>query len=301
MGYGLPVVDDRLPRAETDRPATDGRAMRMLRAVGRAMLIDPLKLALPVGILVAWFFTTSLALIPKVLLPDPLTVFRTTLEWIDPAFMVSRKMYYTGTWVTDAVGSAFRALTGFAIGSIVAIVIGIWVGWSSRAERFFDPTIQLLRPMPRTALLPFAIIFFGLGNAPALFLVIYGVFLQVYIQVVSGVKFVNRDWRRAAAMLGASERQVLWRVVLPGAMPYIFAGLRHGMAYAWTLMILAEMFAVQGGFGFILWRGYEFMRMDIVLSGMVMLGIFGFISDRIIVWIARRRLDWAQEIAGNRL
>ena len=113
------------------------------------------------------------------------------------------------------------------------------MGWSETAERFFDPTVQLLRPMPRTALLPFAIIFFGLTNTSALFLVTYGVFLQVYVQVVTGVKFVGRDWKRAATMLGASPRQVLWRVVLPGAMPHIFSRARLGIAYAWTLMILA--------------------------------------------------------------
>ena len=175
------------------------------------------------------------------------------------------------------------------------------VGWSSKAERFIDPTVQLLRPMPRTALLPFAIIFFGLGNLPALFLVVYGVFLQVYLQVVTGVKLVGRDWRRAAAMLGASERQILWRVIIPGALPHIFVGLRLGIAYAWTMMILAEMFAVSGGFGYVLWRGYEFMRMDIVIGGMIMLGIFGFISDRIIVVIARRKLAWAQEMSGTQL
>jgi NitT/TauT family transport system permease protein len=102
-------------------------------------------------------------------------------------------------------------------------------------------------------------------------------------------------------MLGASPRQVLWRVVLPGAMPHIFSGLRLGIAYSWTLMILAEMFAVSAGFGYVLWRGYEFMRMDIVLAGMLMLGIFGFISDRIIVVVGRRKLAWAQEISGTRL
>ena len=110
-----------------------------------------------------------------------------------------------GRWVHDALGSSFRAIVGFVIGSGLAIVIGVAVGWSSKAERIIDPTVQVLRPMPRTALLPFAIIFFGLGNLPALFLVVYGVFLQVYLQVVTGVKLVSRDWKRAAAMLGASD------------------------------------------------------------------------------------------------
>lgn len=263
--------------------------------------VDPLKLALPLAILAAWTAAYAFQWIPSVLLPSPAAVVRAVAEWINPAWGTARASYYTGTWFDDAVGSTFRAITGFVVGSVLAIVTGIAVGWSLKAERFFDPTVQLLRPMPRTALLPFAIIFFGLGNLPALFLVVYGVFMQVYLQVVMGVKLVSRDWRRAAEMLGASQSQILWRVIIPGAMPHIFTGLRLGIAYAWTMMILAEMFAVPNGFGYVLWRGYEFMRMDIVIGGMFMLGIFGFISDRIIVFIARRKMVWAQEMAGSRL
>jgi NitT/TauT family transport system permease protein len=271
------------------------------RGLSRLLFVDPLKLALPLGIVIAWTVACLLNLMPAVLLPSPLAVLRAMAEWINPAWGTGRPAYYTGTWIYDAIGSSFRAIAGFMIGSALAIVIGVAVGWSSKAERIIDPTVQVLRPMPRTALLPFAIIFFGLGNLPALFLVVYGVFLQVYLQVVTGVKLVSRDWKRAAAMLGASPRQVLWRVVIPGALPHIFVGLRLGIAYAWTMMILAEMFAVSGGFGHVLWRGYEFMRMDIVLGGMIMLGVFGFISDRIIVIIARRKLAWAQELSGNQL
>jgi NitT/TauT family transport system permease protein len=263
--------------------------------------IDPLAFVLPLGILVAWSGAYLFELMPRVLLPSPWDVFATIAEWINRDWARGRPAYFSGTWLNDALGSSFRALVGFVIGATMAVVLGVWVGWSRTVERVLDPTVQLLRPMPRTALLPFAIIFFGLTNASALFLVIYGVFLQVYVQVVTGVKLVGRDWKRAAQMLGASPTQVLWRVVLPGAMPYIFGGLRLGIAYSWTLMILAEMFAVSGGFGYILWRGYEFMRMDIVLAGMLMLGIFGFLSDRVIVLIGRRKLAWAQDIAGNKL
>lgn len=263
--------------------------------------IDPLAFALPLGILVAWSAAYLFELMPRILLPSPWDVVATIGEWLNRDWARDRPAYFSGSWVSDALGSSFRALLGFVIGAALAIVLGIWVGWNRTVERVLDPTVQLLRPMPRTALLPFAIIFFGLTNTSALFLVTYGVFLQVYIQVVTGVKLVGRDWKRAAQMLGASPRQVLWRVVLPGAMPHIFSGLRLGIAYAWTLMILAEMFAVSAGFGYVLWRGYEFMRMDIVLAGMFMLGIFGFLSDRIIVLLGRRNLAWAQDIAGSRL
>jgi NitT/TauT family transport system permease protein len=278
---------------------SDGQAGA--RSLFNWQFIDPLKFALPLAILIAWAAAYSYQWLPSVLLPSPAAVLQAMLEWIDKDWAVGRGAYYSGTWINDALGSSFRAIVGFTVGSALAVVIGVAVGWSSKAERIIDPTVQLLRPMPRTALLPFAIIFFGLGNLPALFLVVYGVFMQVYLQVVIGVKLVSRDWRRAAAMLGASHSQILWRVVIPGALPHIFSGLRLGVAYAWTMMILAEMFAVPSGFGYVLWRGYEFMRMDIVIAGMIMLGVFGFISDRIIVFIARRKLVWAQELSGTQL
>jgi NitT/TauT family transport system permease protein len=291
-GTGTVAVN---PADDTDDRVAPGRRFSW-------RMIDPLKFALPLAILVAWGAACLYQWLPPILLPSPLAVLDALLEWINPAWVAAgHPSYYSGTWVADALGSSFRAVVGFAVGSALAIAIGVAVGWSSTMERAIDPTVQILRPMPRTALLPFAIIFFGLGNLPALFLVVYGVFMQVYLQVVIGVKLVSRDWRRAAAMLGASDRQILWHVVIPGALPHIFAGLRLGVAYAWTMMILAEMFAVPSGFGYVLWRGYEFMRMDIVIAGMIMLGIFGYLSDRIVVIIARRSLVWAQELSGTQL
>ena len=281
-----------------------GRWFRSSSSAGRGFpfpIIDPLALVIPAVFLLSWQLISMSGLFPPMLVPAPAKIVQAMLEWVSPSFSAGPKAYFTGTWLQDALGSTFRALSGFAIGSSLAVTLGILVGWSKRMERFIDPSVQLLRPMPRTAFLPFAVIFFGLGNAPALFLVILGTFLQVYVQVVTGVKLLGRDYSRAALMLGASPTQTLRRVVIPGALPHIFTGLRLGIAYAWTLLILAEMFAVPNGFGYTLWRGYEFSRMDIVIAGMLNIALFGFISDRIIVVVARRTLDWAQDIGGGKL
>jgi NitT/TauT family transport system permease protein len=264
-------------------------------------LLDPLVFIIPLLFLIIWQVVSAIGIFPPLLVPSPAKIIAAMLEWFSGSFAAGPKSYFTGTWLQDAAGSTFRALTGFAIGSILAVSLGILVGWSRKMERLVDPSIQLLRPMPRTAFLPFAVIFFGLGNAPALFLVILGTFLQVYVQVVTGVKLLGRDYNRVAQMLGASHWQTLRLIIVPGALPHIFTGLRLGIAYAWTLLILAEMFAVPSGFGYTLWRGYEFSRMDIVVAGMLMIALFGYVSDRIIVIIARRSLDWAQEIGGGKL
>ncbi|MCW5694103.1 MAG: ABC transporter permease [Pseudolabrys sp.] len=193
-----------------------------------------------------------------------------------------------------------RVFVGLVVGSALAIFVGMLVGWYSIVERVFDPVIQILRPIPKTAFLPFAILIFGIGNPPALFLTIYGVFLTVYIQIIVGVKLVPRDLKRAARMLGAKDRDILLRVVLPAALPSIFAGVRVGAAYAWLILILAEMLAVGEGFGFVLWRGYENLRMDVVVMCMFCIGMFGYLTDRIIVAGLGRQLRWAQSAAETR-
>jgi NitT/TauT family transport system permease protein len=260
--------------------------------------IDPLALILPVGLLAVWWGAARFGFMDNPLLPTVEDVGAAAREWM---FGAGNRYFFSGTWWRDLIGSVMRVFVGLTVGSALAILIGILVGWYSLVERLLDPMIQILRPIPKTAFLPFAILIFGIGNPPALFLTIYGVFLTVYIQVVVGVKLVPRDLKRAARMLGAKDRDVLLRVVLPAAMPSIFAGIRVGAAYAWLILILAEMLAVGEGFGFVLWRGYENLRMDVVVMCMLFIGLFGYLTDRLIVAALRRNLTWAQDVAETKL
>ena len=261
----------------------------------RRRRVDPLALLLPGLLLTGWWATVQFGLVNNVLLPSPSSVGWTLADWL---FNISDGRYFfSGTWWRDLLGSLLRVGIGFTAGSVLAIVVGLLVGWFRIIERIADPTIQVLRPIPKTAFLPFAILLFGLGNPPALFLTIYGVFLIVYVQVVVGVKLVPRDLKRAAAMLGAQNRAILLRVVLPAALPNILTGMRVGAAYAWLILILAEMLAVREGFGYVLWHAYEFLRMDAVVASMLWIGLFGYLTDKLVVFVMRRKLAWAQAVA----
>src|SRR5262249_47298252 len=125
-------------------------------------------------------------------------------------------------------------------------------------------------------------------------LIALGAFYPIVINSAHGARDINRNLVRAARMMGATDRQLLFRVVFPNALPSIFTGLRIGLGIAWTAVIVAEMVAVKSGLGYVLWDAYYVGRMDVVLADMVSIGMMGFLSDRILVFIEGRVLHWKQ-------
>jgi NitT/TauT family transport system permease protein len=183
-------------------------------------------------------------------------------------------------------------LQGFLFAAAVGIPLGIFVGWNRLVARLVDPTIQMLRPVPITAWLPFSIAVFGIYDAGALFLIGLGAFYPIVINTTHGVRDTNLLLLRAARMLGAREGTVLFKVVLPSALPSIFTGLRLGVGIAWTAVIVAEMIAVKSGLGYVLWDAYYVGRMDICVATMFSVGLLGFLSDQAILLASRLLLRW---------
>ena len=183
-------------------------------------------------------------------------------------------------------------LQGFLFAAAVGIPLGIFVGWNRLVARLVDPTIQMLRPVPITAWLPFSIAVFGIYDAGALFLIGLGAFYPIVINTTHGVRDTNLLLLRAARMLGGREGTVLFKVVLPSALPSIFTGLRLGVGIAWTAVIVAEMIAVKSGLGYVLWDAYYVGRMDICVATMFSVGLLGFLSDQVILLASRLLLRW---------
>jgi len=250
------------------------------------------RVAIPGVLFFIWYVESELLeLYPTMLIPTPAQVLEVISEWV-----LGGRQFYAGRFFIDFSGSLIREVIAFCLGGIVAIPAGILSAHYKPIEQLVDTFVQILRPIPRTAFLPFAMILFGLGYPPAIFLISYATFFVVYINVFDGVKSVDEELKRAALMLGANPRQLLFKVILPATEPFVFSGLRVGVGIAWGMVILAEMFATGNGFGYLLWRGYTFLRMDVVVSNMVFLGLLGFLFDRIIVRIAQRRLRWVGEL-----
>ena len=152
----------------------------------------------------------------------------------------------------------------------------------------------MLRPIPPVSWIPLAIIWFGIADKPAIFLVFLGAFFPVLMNAIHGVKTVDHDLVRAGAMMGANQRQMLTDIVLPAALPSIFAGLRIAVGSAWMLTVTAEMVAVKSGLGYVLWDSYYFLRYDIVLAAMISIGLLGYLSDLGLKAIMARTLRWQQ-------
>jgi NitT/TauT family transport system permease protein len=261
------------------KEAAGGSIWRLLRRV-----------ALPAAILIAWQIVTSAGWVSAASLPSPSAVAIGWWEWIfGPRTALA---WYSGTWGIYVLMSLQRVAVGFAIASVTGISLGVLIGWYSAIEDLLDGLINFLRAVPMTAWVPFAVFIFGIHESAAIFLIAFGSFFPIVVNVAAGARQTPRILIRAARMLGTAPRKLLVRVVLPAALPSIFTGLRVGLGLAWVLVIVAEMLAVQGGLGYALWSAYQFSRLDLILAAIVSVGGLGLASDRLIGLLAQRALRW---------
>ena len=252
--------------------------------------LRPLLLALtfPAVLLAIWHFSTVGR--PGSLIPPPYEVW---LELQDLAFGGINDDAYSRTLHIHLLASVSRVYGGFALALIVALPLGMLIGRIPLVRQIVDPTLQILRPVPVTAWLPLAMIIFGLGPRSAFFLVFLGAFYPILVNTVFGVRSVEPRLFEAAAMLGCSGSAQFFRVVLPAALPSIFTGMRLGLGFAWVVIVVGEMTGVQTGLGAIIMEARQLSRTEIVISGMIVIGIVGFFSDQLVMLIGRRLLAWS--------
>ncbi|MFC7298628.1 ABC transporter permease [Herminiimonas aquatilis] len=191
--------------------------------------------------------------------------------------------------------SVTRVYGGFFAAALVAIPLGLLIGRIKLIRDLLDPTLQLLRPVPVTAWLPLSMIFFGIGPNAAIFLVFLGAFYPIVFNTIFGVKAVDGRLFEAALMLGCSGSSLFRQVVLPAAIPSILNGLRLGHGFAWILIVVGEMTGVPEGLGAVIMDGRMLSRTDLVIAGMVVIGITGYTTDRLLVLLNNRLLRWSPQ------
>lgn len=192
------------------------------------------------------------------------------------------------------IASLGRVLLGFGFATLLAVPLGILMGWSPVFDNMVDPLVEVVRPVPPLAWLPLALTWFGLGIFSSAFLIFLGAFFPIVLNTVSGVKSVDPHLVEAARTLGAREKTILARVLAPAALPSIITGMRIGVGIGWMTVIAAEMAGVKSGYGlgYMILSARDVARYDYVVAGMVVIGIIGFLMDRVIKLAEKRVLRW---------
>jgi sulfonate transport system permease protein len=231
------------------------------------------------GVILLWHLAVKLGIFPELVMPTPWTVARAFYQFFADG------EFFTHLWASFA-----RILIGFLIGASFGITLGIFVGHFRLVERFIDPLIQALRPIPIAAWLPLAIVWFGIGDRPGIFLIVIGVFFPVFLNTVHGVKYTPPILLRAAHMLGATPHRLLLYVILPGALPNIFTGIRIGLGLAWVCVVISELLGVTAGLGFLIWDAQVYLQTDRVIVGMIVIGAMGTLTDQLLLQFSKRML-----------
>lgn len=251
----------------------------------------------PVVLLILWESLSRLGAVSPQTLPPPSKVF---LRWISYALPLepysagqSRLLWaLSGELLTDALATIYRVAVGFLIGAGLALPLGLLMGSIKKMHELFNPLIQILRPIPPIAYIPLAILWFGLGDPPAFFLISLGAFFPVLMNTISGVRNVDAIYIRAARNIGAEGATMFLRVILPAATPYILTGMRVGVGVAFICVIVAEMMAVNNGLGFRILEAREFFWSDKIIAGMITIGLLGLAIDTGMARINNYLLRW---------
>lgn len=287
---------------ETTRPASapenSGKGKGTKRRFGKNQMPKWQKLLFPILIpavvVSVWQYTGSHGLIAGGLFPSASQSLVSLLDWI---FGERGSSYFSGTWTDAVLTSTGRVAVGFAIGTLFAIVLGLLGGVSASIRRIVDPSVNAIRPISVTAWVPLALIVFGVGYQPAIFLTALGTFFPVYINTLSGARYSEGKLVQAAQMLGATRWQTLSRVTLPATLPSIAVGMRVGAAIAWTCVVVAEMLGAKSGLGYTLILSYQQFEFGYIVAAMASIGLCGYITDKLLEHFVERKLRWA---TGNK-
>lgn len=277
-----------------------------MKATFRARIFQNLQgFLVPVAILAVWQWLSVQAIVNPQILPAPTAVLVRWWQYLMPmeAFDPARSGYlawmFSGELIRDAYASLYRVTVGFFVGAALALPLGLMMGANDRVYQLFNPLIQVLRPIPPIAFIPLSILWFGLGNPPAIFLIVIGAFFPILMNTIAGVRHVDGIYIRAARSLGASQTTMFLRVILPAATPYILTGARIGVGTAFIVVIVAEMIAVNNGLGYRILEAREFFWSDKIIAGMFSIGLLGLAIDTGMNRLNNYLLKWHRGIESK--
>ena len=240
-----------------------------------------LPLILPIAILVFWYIITDgIHLVKPYVLPSPVDVLYSAINIIQ-----------TGKLLQNTIDTLFKVFAGLILASIVAIPLGIILGWYQTLEDLASFIISILRPIPPVAWIPFSILWFGIGTIPAVFIIFMGCVFPILVYTIDGVKRTDKVLIESAQTLGANDWNVLKRVILPSAVPYVVSGLKVGVGIALMCTISAEMIGSSSGLGYMILTATNLFDPGTTVVGMLVIGLIGLVLDYVF-GLAQKRIFW---------
>jgi taurine transport system permease protein len=250
----------------------------------RSFLLSSLTVAILLG---AWVLVTEMGWANELFLPKPQAVWG--------AFIKTSTKGYQGSTLIEHIGtSLYRILTAFALACLVGIPLGVLMGVSRDARALLNPLIEFYRPLPPLGLYTLLVMWLGIGETSKLSLLFLAGLPSIIISTIQAVTTIDPVFIRAAQSLGASRRDLLFEIYLPAAGPQILAGMRISLGFTYTVLVAAEIVAASAGIGWMIWDAAKFLLSDVVIMGLIVLGITGVVLDSIMRLIARVLMPWTR-------
>ena len=240
-----------------------------------------LYFALPLLILLIWELTDAAGMIKPYTMPSPEGIVKVVQEYVQ-----------NGKLAESLAVSMIRVLEGFFLALVAAFSLGMGVSLFPKLEVFTDLIIQILRPIPPIAWIPLAILWFGIGEESKIFIIFLGSFFPIFVNIADGVKSLNKKFFELAKVYEISWQDKIRHIIVPGALPSIMTGIRLGLGNAWVCVVAAEMIGATKGVGYMLSDGRSLSRPDIVILGMLIVGVVGKIMDDILLKIRNTCIRW---------
>ncbi|MFI1607145.1 ABC transporter permease [Streptomyces griseofuscus] len=261
--------------------------VRRRRRLSPGRRLPAARLAGPLLVLAAWAIASAAGQLDPAAIPAPWTVLRTL-----------GRLWTDGTLPTDVLTSLRRAAYGFTIGLVAGVLLALLSGLSRTGEALIDGTVQLNRAIPTLGLIPLFILWLGIGETFKIAIIAIVVYVPVYLNTHAALAGIDSRYVELAEVQGLSRLGFVRQVVIPGALPGFFVGLRLGVTGSWLGLVVLEQINATSGLGYLMFQAQNYGRTDTILVGLLIYGAFGLVSDSAVRLIERRVLSWRRTLSS---
>ncbi|WP_089107483.1 ABC transporter permease [Streptomyces hyaluromycini] len=267
--------------------AEEAHRVRPRRRLSPGRRLPAARLAGPLVVLAAWAIASAAGQLDPGAIPAPWTVLDTAVH-----------LWTAGTLRTDILTSVERAGYGFAIGLTAGVLLALAAGLSRTGEALIDGTVQINRAIPTLGLIPLFILWLGIGETFKIAIIAIVVYIPIYLNTHAALSAIDSRYVELAEVLDLSRVQFIRQIVIPGALPGFFVGLRLGVTGSWLGLVVLEQINATSGLGYMMFQAQNYGRSDIILVGLLIYGVFGLVSDTVVRIIERRVLSWRRTLSS---